>query len=284
MINLYDYDKLGRLKNVQEKEIASTGEDLVKDTSYSYDSSHNISTKTNNLLGNPEDNYEKYTYSDNGTNLSYYGEHIDGVLNQATQRVYTKDLNGNITKDQKIGKFFEYDVEDRLVHVEGQGITGTLKYNYDSEGLLTQIRRSPTDITRFVWEDGKIVLEFNQNNEWQKKHRWGTDGLISTDTRNLSNNSIDREYFINDTHGNVVQKLNENRGIIKTYMYDEFGVEQDIDPNDTNPFRYCGEYYDKNTDMLYLRDRFYDADIGRFIQRDSFEGKENEALTLNRYT
>ena len=78
--------------------------------------------------------------------------------------------------------------------------------------------------------------------------------------------------------------MNTDGEVFNTYSYDEFGVEQDIDPNDTNPFRYCGELYDKNTDMLYLRARFYDADIGRFIQRDSYEGAESEALTLNRYT
>ena len=29
--------------------------------------------------------------------------------------------------------------------------------------------------------------------------------------------------------------------ITKTYEYDAFGVEGDIDENDPNPWRYCGE-------------------------------------------
>ncbi|MCL1858453.1 MAG: polymorphic toxin type 44 domain-containing protein [Oscillospiraceae bacterium] len=38
--------------------------------------------------------------------------------------------------------------------------------------------------------------------------------------------------------------------------------------SDTNPFRYCGEYYDGETGTLYLRARYYDPRIGRFTQED----------------
>ena len=37
---------------------------------------------------------------------------------------------------------------------------------------------------------------------------------------------------------------------------------------DDNPFRYCGEYYDKETGTIYLRARYYDAEQGRFTQED----------------
>ena len=35
-----------------------------------------------------------------------------------------------------------------------------------------------------------------------------------------------------------------------------------------NPFRYCGEYYDEETGLIYLRNRYYDSSIGRFITED----------------
>ena len=40
------------------------------------------------------------------------------------------------------------------------------------------------------------------------------------------------------------------------------------DKNDTNPFRYCGEYYDNETESIYLRARNYDPGIGRFTSED----------------
>ena len=37
---------------------------------------------------------------------------------------------------------------------------------------------------------------------------------------------------------------------------------------DNNPFRYCGEYYDKETQTIYLRARYYNPAQGRFTQED----------------
>ena len=70
----------------------------------------------------------------------------------------------------------------------------------------------------------------------------------------------------------------------KTYKYDAFGVEKDIDNSDTNAFRYCGEYYDAETGTIYLRARYYNPSTGRFISRDSFVGENEDPLSLNRYT
>ncbi|MDY4977215.1 MAG: RHS repeat-associated core domain-containing protein, partial [Clostridia bacterium] len=60
-----------------------------------------------------------------------------------------------------------------------------------------------------------------------------------------------------------------------TYTYDAFGVEQNIDSNDTNPFRYCGEYYDSEIEQIYLRVRYYDPALGRFTQQDPARDGEN---------
>ena len=56
--------------------------------------------------------------------------------------------------------------------------------------------------------------------------------------------------------------------ITKTYAYDPFGAEKNIDLADNNPFRYCSEYYDKGIDKIYLRARTYDPTLGRFTQQD----------------
>lgn len=42
-----------------------------------------------------------------------------------------------------------------------------------------------------------------------------------------------------------------------------------IDTADTNPFRYCAEYFDAETGQIYLRNRYYQPVTGRFSQLDS---------------
>ena len=61
---------------------------------------------------------------------------------------------------------------------------------------------------------------------------------------------------------------NSNGSKTKSYSYNAFGVEYNEATLDDNPFRYCGEYYDKETQTIYLRARYYNAEQGRFTQED----------------
>ena len=54
-----------------------------------------------------------------------------------------------------------------------------------------------------------------------------------------------------------------------------WGEEQDIIDIDSNHFRYCGEYYDKETKTLYLRARYYSSSTGRFTQEDPIKDGAN---------
>jgi RHS repeat-associated protein len=56
---------------------------------------------------------------------------------------------------------------------------------------------------------------------------------------------------------------------MKTYGYDAFVNETGINASDANPFRYAGEYYDKETGDYYLRARNYDPVLGRMNSEDS---------------
>ena len=71
---------------------------------------------------------------------------------------------------------------------------------------------------------------------------------------------------------------------MKTYEYDSFGNEVKPDEKDDNPFRYCGEYYDKETGEVHLRARYYQPEKGRFLTRDTYTGEEDEPESLHLYT
>ena len=81
-----------------------------------------------------------------------------------------------------------------------------------------------------------------------------------------------------------MQLTDESGTVIRTYEYDSFGNEVNPDGKDENPFRYCGEYYAKETEEIYLRARYYQPEVGRFLTRDSYTGEEDEPLSLHLYT
>lgn len=65
----------------------------------------------------------------------------------------------------------------------------------------------------------------------------------------------------------------------------------DADGNDVesgivmlNPYRYCGYYYDKETDLYYLQTRYYDPETGRFISQDDVSYLNPDSINgLNLY-
>ncbi|CAG7658426.1 RHS repeat-associated core domain-containing protein [Paenibacillus allorhizosphaerae] len=57
-----------------------------------------------------------------------------------------------------------------------------------------------------------------------------------------------------------------------------------VEESYTNAVRYAGEFFDERTGLYYLRARYYDPSTGRFISEDSYWGKEENPLSLNRYT
>ena len=113
----------------------------------------------------------------------------------------------------------------------------------------------------------------------QKRYIRGND-LVYAD----KGENTEKQYYVTDPHGNVVQLTDESGKVIKTYEYDSFGNEVKSDGKDDNPFRYCGEYYDKETGEIYLRARYYQPAVGRFLTRDTYTGENDEPLSLHLYT
>jgi RHS repeat-associated protein len=97
--------------------------------------------------------------------------------------------------------------------------------------------------------------------------------------------SSNGNFYLYNAHGDVVQLVDEDGEILRTYEYDAFGNEKDPDGADTNYFRYCGEYFDIESGTYYLRARYYNPANGRFTQQDAWMyGDINDPLSLNLYT
>ena len=116
---------------------------------------------------------------------------------------------------------------------------------------------------------------------------------------------IESDYglYLYDAHGNVTEILDSDYDVCNSYTYDPFGdsilsvaesIIRDTDMESLNPpvgmqsfgggqfqsgmiinhapenpYRYCGEYTDLETGYVYLRARYYDPNLGRFISEDS---------------
>ena len=79
----------------------------------------------------------------------------------------------------------------------------------------------------------------------------------------------DYGWYSYDAHGNVTMLTDDTGEVIQRYDYDPYGVELgEEDSTDENPFRYSGQYTDRETGYVYLRARYYDPALGRFLSMD----------------
>ena len=91
-------------------------------------------------------------------------------------------------------------------------------------------------------------------------------------------------YYRTNVHGDVKELVNVFGESLERYDYNAYGAEdEDYNPfrrmfgkkSVYNPFRYTGEYTDSETGLVYLRNRMYDPETGRFISEDTHWNIDN---------
>ena len=297
----YDYDGLKRLT----RESISNGK--TADTySYEYDDYGNRSK----MVANGSEEYETvYDYTVNGKYTALLQKEIktveetsnatisDGLAISPTDLItstaadakteetaYSYDANGNqITKTaESKTETNTYDGLNQLIGFTDGETTASYKYNAD--GLRTSKTVDGKTINH-IWDGNKQIVVDMDDSDWYSAEVYvrGTN-LLAKFSKQSGNVKTDYQYYTQNAHGDVVNLTDSTGTVAKSYKYDAFGVEQNIDDSDSNAFRYCGEYYDAETGTIYLRARYYDPSMGRFISRDSYAGKIKEPLSLNLYT
>ena len=253
----YEYDDYGN----RSKMTATGSENYV--TEYSY----------NNAQG-------KYTALLQKETKTVEDDNALKLQNNVKQTVYTYDANGNQITKTADGKT-ETNTYDGLNQLIGftDGET-TASYTYGISGLRDSKTVNGVTTTH-IWSGSQIVVDYTAHYTSTVYIR-GTSLAAAFDWDEGSKG--DNRFYIQNAHGDVVNLTNTDGEVTKKYTYDAFGVEKNIDENDTNAFRYCGEYYDKETATVYLRARNYNPGTGRFISRDSYLGRRSDPLSLNLYT
>ena len=242
----YVYDGLGRLTG------ETTGEDSI---TYTYDANGN-----------------RVGMNRNGTVTAYAYDANNRLLSETvgdTVTTYTYDANGNtLTAGDKT-----YTYNDRGQQTGYSNGTTAAAYAYNPSGL----RKAKTvggSTKYFVYNGMNIVYEYSES---------VADGIAYFYGLNRTHNS-EGEIYVYNAHGDVVQLVCDN-SVVASYTYDAFGnLTSQIGESD-NPFLYCGEYFDAETQTYYLRARYYNPANGRFTQQDAWAFMDaSDPLSLNLYT
>ena len=243
-----------------------------KITNYSYDNNGNLLCKSDKA---EYDNNWNQTYKlDDNKKESDPGSSLN------TNSDMGEILQSDVSIEQDLEDFkdyvwnYSYDEFNQLITVDTSEQFAL--YTYDGEGKRIE-KNVSGEIVRYIYEEDKIVLETDEEGNQVARNVYGTNLISRTSAGKTA------FYFYNG-HGDVVSLLDETGNMIASYYYDTFGNPVDTNDSIGNPYRYSGYQYDTETGLYYLKSRYYDSSIARFISEDAYRGSKEDPLSLNLYT
>ncbi len=262
----YEYDALNELtweKNGVEG----------KAWHYSYDLGGNILSKTeysyqNGVVGSTPLSTVTYTYGDAGWPdllTAYNGSPIshDGIGNPLSYRGWTFTWQGG-----------------RQLAAASDGTT-SLNFVYNESGLRTE-KTVGSDNHRYVYRGSTLVAEITDDYALYFHH--DARGEIVGFT--YASGSTQTEYFYRkNLQGDVIGIVDTTGSSVAEYAYDAWGQILDATGSmaEINPIRYRGYYFDQETGLYYLQSRYYDPEVGRFINADGYASTGQGILGCNMF-
>ena len=284
----YTYDALGQLIQVNDHSDTRSGENGTT-WKYTYDLGGNILKK------------ERFAYADTTSPL----ETVTYEYGDANWRDKLTAVNGNAIAYDAIGNplndgtwTYTWQNGRQLQKMQKAGVTAEFVYNAD--GL--RVQKTVNGVVTKYTLHGKNIVHMTS----------GADELhFFYDAQNrpavVVYNGTAYAY-VKSLQGDIVAILDENGNTAVSYGYDAWGAplwctgELAETLGKVQPFRYRGYVFDEETGLYYLRSRYYNSELGRFLNADTIyycnlfcycknsptrrfdaNGKEDEDVYLNVY-
>lgn len=164
------------------------------------------------------------------------------------------DAEGRLTRIVRNGAATDYLYDGINRRIRSTGPAGTRNYHYDHLGRLLFVTDGRgTVVCRFIYLGQRVQALQTAGGEWL--------------------------YYHFNKNGSTLALTGESGEAAVRYAYLPYGQVTVSGRYLENPFTFVGAYgvTDEGRGLYYMRQRFYDAAIGRFLQRDpiGYEGGIN---------
>ena len=258
----YAYDSLNQL--VWEYNTAAG-----KAWNYAYDLGGNILSKT------------EYDYADGQTSnpvtVSYtYGDAVwRDLLTAYNGEAITYDGIGNPTSYRGWGMTWQGGRQLSSMQKDGT----TLSFSYNDAGLRTE-KTVNGSTRRYIWNSAQLMADVGAADAFYFHYSSGGELIGYTyKTAEAETECI----LVKNQQGDVERVISADGTILAAYTYDAWGnvLTSEGSLAAANPIRYRGYYFDAETGLYYLQSRYYDPEIGRWINADNQLSTGSDLTGLN---
>ena len=257
------YDMAGQL--LQQKDVDKSGQ-IISQYDFRYDAAGNVNKET--MLPEPEAFPflpVKMTYGADNRLAAYNGEAV------------TFDADGNMTAgplNEGISNF-TFDSRNRLV-----GVADTI-YSYDAENRRVAMSIAGKD-TRYVINPLAVLSKVLVKTDSDGKRTFYVygQGLIAEES-----GGVYQTYHF-DLRGSTVALSDASGSVAEQFQYSPYGGLVSHSPAEVaTPFLYNGRdgVMTDTSSLYYMRARFYNPEVRRFVNKDVLLGAVTEGQTLNRF-
>ena len=264
----YSYDSYYRLKEVK------------------YDFANNTAARTDSFYQDGVHNIEQST--ENGTTFAWGVDKLNRLRDKKvggnTAVTYKYDKRNNMIGEDFDGSnpvdiSYIYDDLNRLIEVKDGSNNTIAAYTYDAfNRRITKTVGNTTE--RYTYDDWNIVEISTNSNDYTNIIDSGTDRHIAIEV--TANNTSTLYYFLTDERGNVTALTDVSGNVLERYRYRVYGDFEILDAQfipkncnnqtcyatDLHNFLWGGSLYEPETNLYWMRNRYYHIDMHRFINQD----------------
>ncbi|MBR6422156.1 RHS repeat protein [bacterium] len=285
----YTYSKglhlIGKQENEENRRTAYQYDSYYRLRRVDYDCANNAATRTDSFFADGVHNIEQST--ENGTTFAWGVDKLnrlrDKKVGNNTAVEYEYDERNNMVEEDRSGtvndKTYIYDDLNRLIEVKDGSQNTIATYTYDAfNRRITKTVGTTTE--RYTYDDWNIVEISTNSDLYANIIDSGTDRHIAIEV--TSNNTSTLYYFLTDERGNVTALTDASGNILERYRYRVYGdfeiLDSQFTPKNCNNqtcyattlhnFLWGGSLYEPETNLYWMRNRYYHIDMHRFINQD----------------
>ena len=285
------YDTTGRIASDITRNTANA---VTLSTTYTYDRNDNLTTKTVSGTGVAGAGTNRYFYDRSNRLINWFRP--DRIPNE-----YTYDANGNRTRNATVTS--TYDQRNRIIN------NGTTSHVWTTRGTLASTTTAGVTTTYTHNAFGEMTAAGATTYTYDPLGRTSTrtngttanftytgtnadptgDGTY-TYTRTPSGTPVavkqgTTNQLLNlNSHGDVTATLATAGATAQTIDYDPYGVVRATAGGTRPSIGYQADWTDPTSGLVNMGARWYQPATGGFTSRDTYNGRLDTPITLNRYT